>query len=139
MTQVSISLSNIQNIKTVNIEGIGVFKVRRLGPGEEYDLSMKRRRLIKLAEEVAEIQKKMNSLTDEAAREDFAQSEMKKIDSLSDEVAKIQKNELEVYKRCFTDDANGEKTDHLIDMLTNDERMKLYSLIFASEENTDEE
>lgn len=129
MAEISISLSNVQNIKTVNIEGLGVFKVRRLGPGEEYDLSTKRRRLTKIADEMVKIKAEIDKL-DDAAKEAYAQSELPKIDKLSDEIAQIQMNELDVYKRCFTDDDEGKKTNELINMLTADERMKLYSQIF---------
>lgn len=139
MADISISLSNVQNIKTVNIEGLGVFKVRRLGPGEEYDLSTKRRRLAKIAEEMGVIKKHIDELKTEEEKESYALKHMGKIDALSEEIGSIQKHELDTYKGCFTDDANGEKTDKLIDSLTADERVKLYQMIFDPVESSDDE
>jgi hypothetical protein len=130
MADISISLSNVRNIKTVRIEELGVFTVRRLGPGEEYDLSIKRRRLAKIGEEMSEIKSEMDAIEDEKDREKFATSHLAKINQLSDEITDIQKYELDVYKRCFTDEANGQNTDKLINSLTADERLKLYSMIF---------
>lgn len=140
MADISISLSQVQNIKTVNIKELGTFTVRRLGPGEEYDLSMKRRRLTKIGEQMLAIKKKMDAITDDKERDAYATSELPKIDKLSDEVAEIQKYELDVYKRCFADDADGKNTESLINSLTSDERMKLYAVIFdgTPEEAADE-
>lgn len=130
MTGLSISLSSVRNIKTVNIEDVGVFTVRRLGPGEEYDLSAKRRRLIKISEELIKIKKNMDDLSNDNDKEEFASKYISKIDKLSDEILQIQKYELDIYKQCFQDDSNGEKTESLINSLAPDERMKLYSKIF---------
>lgn len=135
MADISISLSNVQNIKTVKIEELGTFTVRRLGPGEEYDLSIKRRRMAKIGEEMSKIKSDMDAIADESGREKFATSHLAKINQLSDEIIDIQKYELDVYKRCFTDDANGEKTEKLINSLTADERMKLYSVIFDNNDD----
>lgn len=141
MAELSISLSNVQNIKTVNIEGLGVFKVRRLGPGEEYDLSTKRRRLMKISQEMVKIKKKIDNVPGESEKEALALKNLDYINKLSDEITDIQKYELDAYKRCFTDDSNGEKTEKLINSLTDDERLKLYSMIFDTkvEEPKDEE
>lgn len=138
MAELTISLSNIQNIKTVNITGLGVFRVRRIGPGEEYDLSMKRRRLVKIAAEMVRLKSDMDKLSG-AEREEFASKALPQIDKLSNEIVDIQKYELDTYKRCFTDDDNGKKTEELINSLTVDERLKLYSLIFDDSEAPDEE
>lgn len=140
MAELSISLSNVQNIKTVNIEGLGVFKVRRLGPGEEYDLSIKRRRSLQIVKEMTKIKKEMDSIVNEAEKEAYAVKVLHKIDKLEDENATIQKHELDTYKRCFTDDADGKNTEKLINSLTQDERLKLYSMIFDQkpEESKDE-
>lgn len=133
MAELSISLSNVQNIKTVKIEELGVFTVRRLGPGEEYDLSMKRRRLGKIGDEMMKIKKEIDALPDDESKEKHASKQLDKVNALSDEIAEIQKFELDMYKRCFTDDDNGKKTDILIDSLTADERMKLYGMIFDTD------
>lgn len=141
MAELSISLSNVQNIKTVNIEGLGVFKVRRLGPGEEYDLSIKRRRLMKISQEMVKIKQEIDGASTDPEKEALALKSLDRINKLSDEIADIQKYELDAYKRCFTDEADGKNTEKLINSLTSDERLKLYSLIFDKqpEEPKDEE
>lgn len=138
MAELSISLSNIQNIKTVHIEELGDFKVRRLGPGEEYDLSMKRRRLVKIADQMKAIKKEIEAVEDAKEKDAVATSKMEEIDQLTDEITQIQKFELDTYKKCFTDDADGKNTETLINSLTSDERLKLYATIFDGKEETDE-
>lgn len=138
MSDITISLSNIQNIKTVNITGLGVFKVRRLGAGEEYDLSTKRREIAKAVREMMKINSDMNLITDEAEQEKFATKNLPKIDKLQQKVSKLQNEELEAYKRCFTDDNGGKNTDKLIDVLSPEERIKLYDAIFNPKEEDDE-
>lgn len=138
MSDITISLSNIQNIKTVNITGLGVFKVRRLGAGEEYDLSTKRREIAKAVREMMKINSDMNLITDEAEQEKFATKNLPKIDKLQQKVSRLQNEELEAYKRCFTDDNGGKNTDKLIDILSPEERVKLYEAIFNPKEEDDE-
>lgn len=138
MANISIALSNVQNTKTVNIEELGVFTVRRLGPGEEYDLSVKKRRLIRIMEELNAIKYKMDNADSPTEMEQFADANLKKINKLSDEIVDIKGYELNLYKKCFIDDANGEKTDTLINTLTEDERTKLYGLIFDESRDSNE-
>jgi hypothetical protein len=129
MAELSISLSNIQNIKTVNIEEIGVFKVRKLGAGEELDLSIKMRRLVAIAKELKTLDiSNIDASTPEGLARFNEHSEI--IDKYSEEIANIKKYEIEIYKGCFTDDGNGEKVDFLINGLTDDERGELFKRIF---------
>ena len=127
---VSISLKDVQNIKIINIKELGDFTVRRLGPGEEYDLSSKRRKMIKIADEMTKIKDEMDEIESPSVRDEFANANMPRIDKLSIEIDNIKKFELETYKRCFVDDSNGKKTDQLINSLTQEERMKLFGIIF---------
>lgn len=139
MAELSISLSNVQNRKSINIQGFGDFEVRKLGAGEEYDLSMKRRRLMRIAEELTKYKSKMDAIEKQSDKEDFATQSLEVINNLSDEMADIQKYELDIYKRCFNDDANGEKASKLLDSLASDERVKLFEIIFAEEQGASNE
>jgi hypothetical protein len=128
-TSVSISLNNIQNIKTVNIEGIGVVKVRRLGAGEDLDLSVKVRRLGKLIDELSAID---FTKYDAKKPEDLKEIEKltKRAEAISDEVAEIKRFEFETYKRCFSDDKDGALVDVIMNTLTEAERAELFKQIF---------
>ena len=130
MADVSISLSNIQNIKTVNIEGLGLVKARKLGAGEELDLLFKQRRLGKILEELDSLDfTKID--TSKKSGINKAKELSDRIDKLTSEIEEIKKFELETFRRCFTDDKNGEIVETLIQTLTEEERMALFKEIFG--------
>ena len=135
-SEVNISLNNIQNIKTVNIKGVGVVRVRRLGAGEELDLSLKLRRLGKLVRELSKIDFMQ---FDSAKPEDLKKIEKlnKRVDAISDEIAAIKTFELQTYKRCFSDDKNGEIVDLIINTLSEEERVEFFKQIFGAKKEID--
>jgi protein tyrosine/serine phosphatase len=126
---ISISLSNVKNIKTVNIEGIGVFQVRKLGAGAELDLSDKLRRLDKIVGIVKSLDFTSHDPTTEEGKAELEKIQAKAI-KLMDEVGEIRRFELETYKSCFTDDNNGKNTKKLFDILSDEERVELFKQIF---------
>lgn len=129
MTEISISLTNIQNIKTVNLEPLGVFRVRKLGAGEELDLSTKMRRLVAIAKELDNLKLKDIDPESEEGQKYFSDhSEI--IEKLSAEISDIKKFELITYKKCFSDDENGAKVEELINSLSDSERSELFKQIF---------
>lgn len=136
MADISLSLNNIQNIKTVNIEGVGVLKVRRLGAGEELDLSAKLRRLVKVIEELNKID--FTSL-DATNPEDFKKISQltTKAEALSEEATEIKKFEFETYKRCLSDDDGGKVVDVIMNTLTESERAELFNQIFGDKKPVD--
>lgn len=136
MTDLSISLSNIQNTKTVHIEGIGDFTVRRMGAGEELDMSFKMRRLNQI---LSELEKFDFTKFDLSKKDDIKQVEKleKRMTKLSDEIAEIKKFELATYKKCFTDENNGENVDLLLNTLTELERAELFKQIFGENKEID--
>lgn len=124
-----ISLSNIQNIKNVIIEGHGAFSVRKLGAGEELDLSTKMRRLMTIATEL----NKLNLTDIDENTPEGAATLAKHTDVISkytEEINDIKRFELETYKKCFKDDNDGKNVDFLINGLTDAERGALFSQIF---------
>jgi len=129
MTEISISLSNIQNIKTVNIEGVGIIRARRLGAGEELDLSDKMRRLSKIINELQDIDFTKFDTTKKEDIEEFKKVS-KRAEKLSDEVTEIKKFEFNTYKRCFSDDKNGEIVEQIMNTLSQPERDELFKQIF---------
>jgi hypothetical protein len=129
MADVTISLNNIRNVKTLYIEGIGGFTVRKLGAGEELDLSDKMRRLGAILTELQVIDFTKYDVTkkdDLKALEDIR----KRAEELTLEVNQIQRFELETYKRCFTADKDPKDVDTLIDQLSVEDRSHLFKTLF---------
>lgn len=129
MTDISISLSNIQNIKTVKIDPIGVIRVRRLGAGEELDLSDKLRRLGKIVNELQDMDfAKFNSGSDDDLEQIKKLS--KRAEKLSDEISDIKRYEFTTYKKCLSDDDGGKVVDEVMNTLSDEERSELFKQIF---------
>jgi len=128
--QITISLSNIRNTKSVLIEGIGTFTVRRLGSGEQLDLSLKARRIDEIINELNDVNFTKYDLAKPAHRKKVVELE-KYIEALSKELTTIKTDELNLYKACFVDEDNGKKVDELIDSLTDMERAVLFENIFG--------
>lgn len=129
MADFQIALQNIQNIKTVDIEGVGLFRVRKLGAGEELDLSSKLRRLLDISKKLQALKlDEIDASTEEGQAKFAAVSET--VDKYSEEISQIKKFELETYKKCFMDENNGENVDFLINSLSDEERTKLFDMIF---------
>jgi len=128
--EVNISLNNIRNTKTVNINGVGVIHARKLGAGEQLDLSVKLRRLGKLIQELSKIDFMQFN---EANPEDIKKIEKlnKKVESITNEIEDIKRFEFHTYKRCLTDDKNGEVVDVIMNTLTDEERTELFKQIFG--------
>lgn len=132
MAEQKISLSNIINEKTVNIEGFGVFRVRKLGAGEELDLSDRLRRLNQIITELENINFEKfegNKKPTKAQRKELLEIQNRS-NSLLDEISEIKKFELKTYKRCFRDDSEGEKVEQLLNSLSETERSALFKQIF---------
>ena len=136
MTEISISLSSIQNIKTVNIEGLGVLHIRKLGSGEDLDLSFKQRRI--------------NRLIDDLNRIDFVgldatkpgdikkiEKLAKKADAIQEEISQIKKDEFEVYKRLLSDDKGGKVVDVIMNTLTPKERAEIFNIAFGEKKEVE--
>lgn len=122
---ISISLNNIQNVKNVLIEGLGEFKVRKLGAGEELDLSTKMRRLMAIAKDVESLGIKNDGL------DNIDEKTLSKLDKYTEEINSIKKFELETYKKCFVDDNNGKNVEYLVNALSDQERAELFKQIFG--------
>lgn len=129
MADISISLNNIRNTRTLFVEGIGGFTVRKLGAGEELDLSDKLRRLGVILNELQAID---FSKFDQTKQEDVKklQKIQKRAEVLSDEINEIQRFQLETYKRCFTADEEPKKVDELINQLSIEDRSNLFKQLF---------
>lgn len=130
MNEITIQLNNLQDVKIVNIKDVGVLKVRRLGSGEDLDLSFKRRRINKLIDELNTI--------DFSGLDAKKPSDLKKMEKLSkhaeilgDEIADIKQSEFDIYKGLLSDDKNGEVVDVVMNTLTDKQRAELFLLAFG--------
>ncbi len=129
-TNISIALNDIQDTRTVNIEGVGVLNIRKLGSGEDLDLSFKQRRFNKLLDELASI--------DFVGLDATKPSDMKKIKRQSDraekigeEISNIKQSQFEIYKRLLSDDKNGKVVDLIMNTLNDVERAKIFEIAFG--------
>ncbi len=131
MADIKISLSNIQNIKSVLIEPFGDFKVRKLGAGEELDLSERLRRLNKIVLELQQMERD-NVQEDIPTPEGLKKLEtiQKRTDKLSEEISEIKKFEIETYSRCFDDGEGGVRTKELFQTMSADDRTAVFKAIF---------
>lgn len=132
MADITISLSNVHNIKRVKIDPIGVFEVRKMGAGEELDLSDKLRRLNEIIEELTAIDFNKINMNKPTKKDIKAMEALtKKADALMEEINDIKRFELETYSRCFNDNADGVNTKKLLDSLSDEDRAELFKQIFS--------
>jgi len=130
MSEITISLNNIQNIKTVNIEGHGAIHARKLGSGEELDLSAKMRRTGKIIEELSAIDfTKFNTGKPEDLKK--VTKIANRAEELSDELEAIKRFEFNTYKNLLSDDKNGKVVDVIMNTLSEKERAALFDQIFG--------
>lgn len=132
MADITISLSNVHNIKRVHIDEIGDFEVRKMGAGEELDLSDKLRRLNEIIEELSAIDFNKINIA-KPTKKDIKSMEAltARADSLMEEINGIKRFELESYARCFNDNNGGKDTKKLLDSLSDEDRAELFKQIFS--------
>jgi hypothetical protein len=130
MADISISLNNVQDIRTVHIEGLGVLKVRKTGSGEDLDLSFKRRRVNKLIDELSAID--FSSL-DTKKPSDLKKMERlsQRADAIQDEITEIKKLEFEIYKHLLSDDKGGAIVDVVMNTVSDTGRAEIFRRAFA--------
>lgn len=110
---ISISSNDLGTRKRVKIDGID-FTVRKLGAGEELDLSQIARQTLKLLERLSD------------------NKEWKDSDSL--EFDGLKKKSLEIYAKTFDDGGDGSKSDELVKRLSDEERNNIYRQVFPKVE-----
>lgn len=130
MAEFSITLSSIKNSKTVEIKGLGMLTARKLGSGEELELSAKMRRTGKIIDELSKTDfSKLDTSKPEHLK--IVQRMAKKFDSLTNELDAIKIFEFNTYKSLLSDDKDGAVVDVIMSTLTDEERAKLFKMIFG--------
>lgn len=130
MADFSISLSDVQNAKTVEIKGLGDLTVRKLGSGEELDLSAKMRRTGKIIGELSSMDFTKFDTTNPAELKGMEKL-AKRAEELSDELDRIKRLEFNTYKQSLSDDQGGKVVDVIMNTLTDKERSELFKRIFG--------
>lgn len=135
MADIQISLHDIQEYKTLEIEGAGEFKVRKLSAPESLDLQAKERRAAIILSEmyasgINEFKDKPDS---ELTVEDNAKIEVikNKIESYGTEIDEIKAYKQKVNKGRFEDLAGGDAVDKLFATLSDDGIEKIFEAVFA--------
>lgn len=135
MTDVSISLGDIQNIKTIKVNGLGVFNVRKLGSNEELELSRKTRRRAKIYDELNRVDLTKYVTKDGEKLPEDKQKELDellvKIDELSTEMHEILDYEHALRKKRISDVNKGEKVEKLFTLVDDEGIEKLFRYAFG--------
>lgn len=135
MTDVNISLSDIQNVKTIKVNGLGIFNIRKLGSNEELELSKKTRRRAKIYDELNSIDLTKYVTKDDKKLSDKKQKELdeilENIDRLSNEMHELLDYEQDLRKKRITDVNKGEKVKKLFDLIDDEGIEKLFRYAFG--------
>lgn len=138
MADISISLSDVQNVKSVEIKDLGTLYIRKLGSGEELDMSVRSRRIDAIIKELSHM--------DFMQYDSSKPTDVKKIeklqnraDKLTGELAEIKQHELDMYRRLMSDDKKGAVVDVILNTLSDDERTELIRQAFTPKPITDVE
>ena len=133
---VTISLKDVQDIRTVNIEGHGTLYVRKLGSGEELDLSFAQRRINKLIEELTGMDfGKFNVEKPEDMKKMLKMS--KRADEIQDEISGIRQRQHEIYKSLLSDDKKGKVVDVIMNTLSDTARNEVFKIAFGEVKEID--
>ena len=135
MADIQISLHDIQEYKTVEIEGVGDFKVRKLSAPESLDLRVKERRAAEIVAKMygTGINKYKNKTDDELTDEDHVaiDSISKTIESYSKEIEEIATYKMSLNKSRFEDVNGGDAVEKLFATLSDEGIEKIFTAVFA--------
>lgn len=135
MADIQISLHDIQEYKTLAIDGVGEFKVRKLSAPESLDIQIKDRRASMIVAEMyaTGINKFKGKTDDELTDEDNAELEkiQAKLEEFGKEVEEIKKYKMAVHKSRFEDINGGDAVEKLFATLSEDGIAKIFEAVFT--------
>lgn len=130
MAGISIKLSSLNDSKAINVEGLGVIKVKNESSNQGLQVSENTRDIFKLQDEIKKLDKKMRSLIESGAKEDGP--EIQKIESKAteklDRITEIRKSIQDARKSRLSDDEEGKLVKKLFDNATDADISKLFAL-----------
>ena len=136
---ITINLNDIREVVEVTI-GDHIYNVRRMGSGEELDLSASNRRTFEAMERANKLQKKFMELS-ATPEEELDQKEVdklvKQMDKVTDEIRKEQEYQSEAFVKLFDDGGDGSKSRELLKSFSHGEKQKLLEQIFSQKEVLD--
>ena len=124
-TDFSISLADVQNIKTVELTGLGVIKVKKLDSSVGFTIKDGEFRMMKLSVKMNQLGKSIQELSAEE-QEAQADSLVKSMDKPLEEIKAIREYEKQAYDGTFSDDDGGK----IVNKLTTDEKKAIYGKVF---------
>jgi|SRR5690606_16695931 len=138
---ITIDLNQIRETVEVTI-GDHVFNVRRMGSGEELELSASNRRTFELMNKASKLQKQFLELA-ETPEDKLDQKEIdkmvKQMDKVTADIRSEQDYQSEAFVKLFDDGGDGSKSRELLKTLSNDEKSKLLQSIFEQKTVLDSE
>jgi len=124
-TDFSIALADVQNIKTVELTGLGVIKVKKLDSSVGFTIKDGEFRMMKLSVQMNQLGKSIQELSAEE-QEAQADSLVKSMDKPLEEIKAIREYEKQAYDDAFSDDDGGK----IVSKLTPDEKKAIYGKVF---------
>lgn len=120
---ITISTSDFVEYREAVIDGVE-FKVRKVGAGQQLDLSRISQEIFKLQAELVNIQAKVKSGSEDQ------QSAFKSINKLVDKLAKQTDEMAKVYAKSFDDGGDGSKSLELVEKVGLDSITKIIEKVF---------
>ena len=141
MAGISIRLSSLDDYKAINVEGLGVIKVKKESSNQGLQVSEDTRDIFRLQDEAKKLDKKIKLLINNGANEDDL--EIQKIESKAaeklDKITEIRKSIQNTRKLRLSDNEGGKLVEKLFDSATDADISKLFALAdgLEDEENVE--
>ena len=136
---ITINLNDIREVVEVTI-GDHVYNVRRMGSGEELELSASNRRTMNLMDEATKLQVKFQELS-KTPESELDQKEVdklvKKMDKVTGGIRAEQEYQSEAFVKLFDDGEDGSKSRELLNSFSHNEKQKLIEQVFSQKEVLD--
>lgn len=134
MSDITLTLKDIQDVKTLKIDEVGEFEVRKLSAPEQLDLQAKRRRAAFIVSELyaSGINKFKDKKDSDLSEDDIKElnSIKERAEKLGQEIEDIKKYENALSQRRFKDLSGGKAVEKLFETLSNEGIAKIFEAMF---------
>jgi len=130
MTEISIRLSSFSDFTAVNVEGLGVIKVKKESSNQGARHSEIIRDIFKLQDQGKALEQKINSLLAEGKGQDdpeFLKLEKKGSEAL-EKISELRTEDQKLRKSRLSDDEGGKLVDMLFDSASDQDIAKLLNI-----------
>lgn len=135
---ISIALSSLTDVYSVNVEGLGVIHIKKESSNQGLKTSENVRDIFKLQDEAKALQKKIEKLIKDGKTEEDVEIEKlnsKAVEKL-DKISEIRKSEHDMRKARMSDDEGGSLVDKLYDLASDEDIARLFALADGRLEET---